>query len=75
MLSDYCREIVSKYSIIVQLAVSKNLHQICAIKRICSSLEKLKVTLQLGMKLKKIHRVLASKQSQFLKPYIDFNTE
>ena len=35
----------------------------------------LKVTLQLGMKLKKIHRVLASKQSQFLKPYIDFNTE
>ena len=39
----------------------------------CSSLEKLEVILQLGLKLTKIHQLLASKQFQLLKLYIDFN--
>ena len=35
----------------------------------------LKQYLELGMKLKKIHRILKSKQKDWMKPYIDFNTK
>ena len=34
----------------------------------------LQLCLQLGMKLKKVHRVLSYKHSAWIKPYIDFNT-
>ena len=35
----------------------------------------LQLYLKFGMKLKKIHRVLKFDQSQWLRPYTDFNTE
>ena len=73
MLSDYCRDIKDKFNsssgnvnkLIPTLSDKKNyvLHE-----------ENLKLYLSLGLKLKKIHRVLEFREKPWLKPYIDFNT-
>ena len=73
-LSPYCREIKEKFNIssgnviklITTLSDKENyvLHE-----------ENLNLYLSLGLKLKKVHRVLEFSEKPWLKPYIDFNTE
>ena len=73
MLSDYCREI-------------KNLHgnSSGSVAKLIPTLNKktkyvlhqnLKLYLELGLQLTKVHRVLEFSQRKWLKSYIDFNTE
>ena len=45
------------------------------IKKICASLWRLATLLEIRIKIKKIHCVLQSNQSQWLKPRIEFNTQ
>ena len=74
MLSDYCREIKNKFNI-----SSGNVHKLIPTlgdkKNYVLHEENLKLYLSLGLKLKKVHRVLEFDEKPWLKEYIDFNTE
>ena len=74
MLSDYCNEIKNKFKI-----CSGNVHNLIPTlrdkKKYVLHEENLKLYLSLGLKLKKVHRVLEFDEKPWLKEYIDFNTE
>ena len=74
MLSDYCNEIKNKFKI-----CSGNVHKLIPTLRDKKNYvlheENLKLYLSLGLKLKKVHRVLEFDEKPWLKEYIDFNTE
>ena len=75
MLSDYCREIKNIFNI-----SSGNVHKLIPTlrdkkKNYVLHEENLKLYLSLGLKLKKVHRVLKFSEKPWLKEYIDSNTE
>ena len=74
MLSDYCREIKNKFNI-SSGNVNKLIPTLNDKKNYVLYEENLKLYLSLGLKLKKIHRVLEFSEKPWLKEYIDFNTE
>ena len=74
MLSDYCREIKNKFNI-SSGNVNKLITTLNDKKNYVLHEENLKLYLSLGLKLKKVHRVLEFSEKPWLKEYIDFNTE
>ena len=74
MLSDYCQNIKNRFKI-----SSGNVHKLIPTlydkEKYVLHEKKLELYLSLGLKFKKVHRVLQFDQKPWLKEYIDFNTE
>ena len=73
MLSDYCKKIAEKYNISIGL-VSKLIPTLRDKKEYVLHYRNLQLYLDLGLTIKKVHRVLKFDQSPWLKQYIDFHT-
>jgi len=74
MLSDYCGDTKKQHKI-SSGTVAKLVTTLRDKTNYLLHYRNLKLYLDLGLKVKKIHRVLEFSQSRWLKEYIDFNTE
>ena len=74
MLSKYCSDIVDKYGIKVG-GVKKLVPNLRDKEKNIVHYINLQLYLKLGIKLTNVHKVLKFKQSNWLKEYIEFNTE
>ena len=74
MLSKYCKKNADKYDIKIG-DVKKLIPNLRNKTKYVLHYKNLQLYLFLGMKLVKIHRMLKFKQSNWMKKYIDFNTE
>ena len=74
MLSKYCKEISDKYEIKIG-DVKKLIPNLDNKTKFVLHHKNLQLYLSLGIKLTKIHTALKFKQSDWMKKYIDFNTE
>ena len=74
MLSNYCKRVADKYEIKVG-DVKKFTRNLGNKTNYVAHYRNLQLYLSLGMKLTKIHRVLEFKQSDWMKKYLNFNTE
>ena len=71
-LSNYCLKITNEYNITTG-TVKKLVPNLMDKNNYVIHYRNLQQCLELGMKLKKIHRILKFKQSDWMKLYIDFN--
>jgi len=74
MLSDYCQQIKNQHQV-SSGRVPKLITSLRDKEKYVLNYRNSKLYLELGLQLKKIHRVLEFSQSKWLKEYIDFNTE
>ena len=73
-MSKYCSDIANKYGLKVG-GVNKLVPNLRAKIKYVFHYKNLQHYLSLGMKLIKVHKILKFKQSNWLKEYIEFNTE
>ena len=73
-LSDYCLKIANVHNITTG-TVKKLVPNLMNKNNCVIHYRNQQQCLELGMELKKIHRILKFKESDWIKPYIDFNTK